>query len=65
MAKKKEAVEEVQVDFALGDKVLFHEYGETEEKEGVITDCPEEGKLTVRFEGGSALKINRCYLKKA
>lgn len=52
--------------FAIGDKVLFHEYNSTENHLGTVEKAPAEGKLTVTFEDGyGTLKINRCYLTKA
>lgn len=51
--------------FKKDDIVLFHNYGETEEHEGIVLEAPESGKLTVQFEDLGTMKINSCYLKKA
>ena len=65
MKKQKKIEESTEPTFTEGCAVLFHEYGETKEHEGVVLDCPDEGKLTVEFETLGTLKINRCYLRPA
>jgi len=50
--------------FAVGDACEFVHYDGVVENVTIV-ECPEDGKVTVKYESGGTLKVNRCYLRKA